>query len=1099
MKSLFKETFKETKRVEYLNDIAYGQKDWTMVSALRELLANMIDTKTDYTFYYDDNKGYGVIEDKGTGLPLRAFVFGGTSKSNDLSSIGQYGEGLKMALLTALRNDKKISIQTMGYGVEIESKYSNEYESSLMVLSFNDNSRELGTHIRVECTKEEWDDAIDLFLQFKEGYQKLDNGLYLPGGFISILGVKTEEKPNLRFSYDLDDKTLTNRDRNAIKAKAFKVSMEKILNSLKNQKAIKMYFLGLDDMIDSEEYKLELSPKAKDVWISVANKLYGDKYAYSTSIEYDIKATSKGYKIIHSFTKGTQKTMNNLGIPSTKDVTKNMRTNDVVVIEEKEQKMVYPISRDYVKSWTWLDAGREFLANAIDSSTSNEDASIVYENGYCIIKDNGAGIQKKNFVIGNSNKDNDEIGMFGEGLKLAMLVMARENRELVVETVGNTYTPKLENSSTYCSEIFTIYYESNKIKNSTTIKFKATEEEVAAIKNLFIGYKANVEMMNFGNIDVITNESGVIYVNGLKTKALDCIYSYNIKDKTLVNSRDRNSVDETKLENILSEFYCTVENKEILSKFLTCWKNNKYSYEYKLVVNPVNITLWNECIDELFQNACISDYYDMKSNFVAKQAGYELLVEIPAYVKDILVRKVSTSTEIAMEYEQKGILFNNRILYPISINYAESWDNVDAIVELLSNALDTNTEVDAKYSNGKISIEDAGTGFSKKNLLFGNSDSRQIGSAIGTFGEGLKMACLVLARNTKKDVLIETVGFNAKATIQYDSEYESSILVLDIEENNREKGTLITFAGKESDLSKAKSKILVFNDSYKKVCEDAEIYTPGGRIFVNGVLICEVWGDALYSYNFNGFDGKSLLNRDRKNIDNEKLSYQIIKLLGQVSDETIMKNILSIKSNSYFECLLGNSVYSILGKWKRRWKNVAMELYPKHCLPSDNQEYNLIAKDSGYKLLSLIPDRISAILSYVGFPTAKDVIELRGDEDEVHKVINKKDFTNEEKEVWAIVENILVEEYGKSILNKIEICEGFISSNDEQETRGLYSSKHDKCYILRKFVTKNTLSILLGIIAHEIVHMQTGYHDRTRDFENELTNIIGKCLAKIYA
>ena len=63
----------------------------------------------------------------------------------------------------------------------------------------------------------------------------------------------------------------------------------------------------------------------------------------------------------------------------------------------------------------------------------------------------------------------------------------------------------------------------------------------------------------------------------------------------------------------------------------------------------------------------------------------------------------------------------------------------------------------------------------------------------------------------------------------------------------------------------------------------------------------------------------------------------------------------------------------------------------------------------------------------------------------------------------------------------------------------MYSSKQDKCYILRSLVCKKRFAELLGVIAHEIVHMETGYHDRTRDFENALTNLIGVYLEKIYA
>lgn len=91
-KSLFENNFEIIKTEDYLVDINYGQKDWTMVSALREILANMLDTKSEYDFYYEN--GVGTISDKGCGLPKQAFIIGASTKTNDNTSIGTYGEGL---------------------------------------------------------------------------------------------------------------------------------------------------------------------------------------------------------------------------------------------------------------------------------------------------------------------------------------------------------------------------------------------------------------------------------------------------------------------------------------------------------------------------------------------------------------------------------------------------------------------------------------------------------------------------------------------------------------------------------------------------------------------------------------------------------------------------------------------------------------------------------------------------------------------------------------------------------------------------------------------------------------------------------------------
>ena len=182
---------------DYMIEVSYGEKDWGMPQGIREVLANMLDTKTEYDAHYDKDNGYCVILDHGTGLPKKALVMGASSKAADNTCIGTFGEGLKLAFVTSLRNSRKLSIRTIGYGVEVSSTHSDEYDCELMRLYFTDNKQDIGTEVRIECTQEEFDQAMNMFLQFREGYCELDKNLYLPGGFISILGLTTEERPNL--------------------------------------------------------------------------------------------------------------------------------------------------------------------------------------------------------------------------------------------------------------------------------------------------------------------------------------------------------------------------------------------------------------------------------------------------------------------------------------------------------------------------------------------------------------------------------------------------------------------------------------------------------------------------------------------------------------------------------------------------------------------------------------------------------------------------------------------------------------------------------------------------------------------------------------
>ena len=689
--SLFGSDVNTVNEIDYMIDLSYGQKDWDMSSALRELIANAIDTKTDYSYKWED--GIVTVSDHGTGLPKKAFVMGGSSKSSDATSIGQFGEGLKMCLVTALRYKNHCSIKTIGYGVETEAVHSDEYDTDMMRIYYTDNASVEGTEIRMECDRESYDKALEMFLQLRSGYQVLDKNLYLPGGFVSILGLTTEERPNMLFSYDLNDKSLTNRDRNVIKTRKLKEEMMKILCGIKSKEAIRTYLEGLSEKPESEEYKIAFEPKNKKAWLGVIEELYGKDVVFSSSSDGDVKAIYKGMKVLPCPTKQVRSVFTSIGLKSSAQKTKAIKNANIQIKDEEQNKITYPIARSYVESWTVLQAGRELMANALDMS---QNSTIRFENGQCVIEDAGSGIERKHFVIGNSNKTDDQIGVFGEGFKMASLVMARENRNMAIETVGYTYRPALEMSKEFSTEIFCFYYEKNSRKKGTVIRFDAKEKEVKEIRDLFICFNEAVIFLDkTTNIDVIDNDKGAIYVNGLLACQIKSLFSYNIKgNKSLVDSRDRNHVDEGKLSQLIKAYCDTTSNEEVIRRILTGWEKDQYLKEYSIVLEPSMPIIWYSQVDSLYPDSCIASMISNKANFVAETAGYKVLKNVPSYILQVLSHSLKTADDIEREIGDKGILLDERIVFPITPDYLPHWNDSDAVKELIANAIDASVKAD---------------------------------------------------------------------------------------------------------------------------------------------------------------------------------------------------------------------------------------------------------------------------------------------------------------------------------------------------------------------------------------------------------------------
>lgn len=949
MNTLFKTPSKSLKSVDYMIDLHYGQKDWDMSSALREIIANAIDTKKSYEYGYKD--GVATISDQGPGLPKKAFVMGASSKASDATSIGQFGEGLKMCLVTALRYRKTVSIATNGYGVECESVHSNEYDSDIMRIHFTDRSIPQGTVIKVECEEEDYKKALEMFLQFRSGYKKLERNLYLPGGYLSILGLTTEERPNLMFSYDLNDKSLTNRDRNTIKSKKLKGEMEKILTSIRNRESVLLYMRGLHDFPESEEYKVAFTPKNLELWKNVILEEYGEKTVFSSTSEGDIKAAYKGYKVIPCPSKAVRKVLEACGLKSSAMKTKNLSAKNVSI--QSDHKITYPISRNYVEKWTVLDAGREILANALDAS--GQASLITHEKGYCCISDEGSGISRKHFVIGNSSKEDGQIGLFGEGFKMAALVMARENRKMTIETAGYTYTPALEQSEEFGTEVFCINYVENNRKNGTSVKFKATAKEVEKIKSLFICFGDDKPICVTEKIDVYPikeGAKGTVYVNGLATVTEDMIFSYNIKDRHLVDSRDRNHIDPQKFNMLLTDFYNHISDVSIIDRIMTAWEENLYYKEYSLVLEPEMPIFWTGETEKCYPNSCIASMQSWKSNFVASHAGYRVLNNLPPYILKVLSETIPTADEVAEKFKDKGICFEDRIVYPITEEYLPSWKVEDACTELIANALDTGHFKRADYEDGKIVIEDDGPGLKKENFLIGNTGSSPVGKAIGAFGEGLKLACLIIARVYKEGVKIETKGFTAVATMEEDPAFHAQLLTIRLQENGRASGTTISFKGDRSDLENSRNRFLEFID-HEQV-SDGIFLTKDKCVFVNGCRVMNC--DSLYSYNQTGNYAKQNLARDRKSFKElSDATRAVWDLICEASEKDVVRKIFLELDGKLLEARASyeNAPY-MRAKDKSRWKRQAEAIWP-NCALGDgwmkNSYFQPRTKESAYFLV----------------------------------------------------------------------------------------------------------------------------------------------------
>lgn len=89
--------------------------NWTIVDAVREIFQNSLDEEIQnpenkWYFNYDEENEVLKIGNKSSRLSTKSLLMGCSSKKNDENTIGQHGEGYKVATIVLLRNNCSVKI-----------------------------------------------------------------------------------------------------------------------------------------------------------------------------------------------------------------------------------------------------------------------------------------------------------------------------------------------------------------------------------------------------------------------------------------------------------------------------------------------------------------------------------------------------------------------------------------------------------------------------------------------------------------------------------------------------------------------------------------------------------------------------------------------------------------------------------------------------------------------------------------------------------------------------------------------------------------------------------------------------------------------------
>lgn len=325
------------------------------------------------------------------------------------------------------------------------------------------------------------------------------------------------------------------------------------------------------------------------------------------------------------------------------------------------------LSVDYQRnSWSILEALRELIANAIDAEQEFKhehkgQMKLHYDIKKMVftITTKGVTVNPKALLMGTSaNRSNDLcIGQFGEGLPMALLVLAREGWKITIYNGKEKWTPKIIKSEEYeGAKILAIETRTMvKPREDFIIEVEDIEPtEIEAVYRLFLTLDNNLSAVSryeskFHSNEILTHPDykGRIYIKGVfVTYYNNMLFGYNFNDIAL--NRDRKFVDANAI------------NSSVLNTLLSLINE---SDEFLHMFAPIAFSFTNDTAPAEIINYSSDLQYNTKFSEALRLCWMQ-----PEYAECVLCRSQEEFDSIvALNY--KAIMVNNTVYDILSAKY----------------------------------------------------------------------------------------------------------------------------------------------------------------------------------------------------------------------------------------------------------------------------------------------------------------------------------------------------------------------------------------------------------------------------------------------
>lgn len=232
------------------------------------------------------------------------------------------------------------------------------------------------------------------------------------------------------------------------------------------------------------------------------------------------------------------------------------------------------LNKNYVSHWGLVEAVRELIQNAIDS-----ESPFLYEfkqhadSFSLILKSEFTTLSPQTLLLGSTSKAdaNDKIGSFGEGYKIALLVLTRLNHSVVICNGDKLWTPKFTYSNKYNDDLLIIEETTLSHKN------KGLSFEILGLSKLDVdlivescllmqSHVGAIKQTQYG--DILLERPGLLYVGSLFICKTNLRYGYNIKPEFVRLERDRQTVNSFDLQHTTKLMWIDTEEYDRVAELI---------------------------------------------------------------------------------------------------------------------------------------------------------------------------------------------------------------------------------------------------------------------------------------------------------------------------------------------------------------------------------------------------------------------------------------------------------------------------------------------------------------------------------------------------